>query len=365
VPRRDVLDIALESRPQGEQATATAAGLRSISIRRRARESMTRAAAFSGVLSCMERRMREGWTILTYHRVLERGANYPFRSLVTPVDAFAEQVRWLAAECRVLPVAEALAVVRSGGLRVGGRPLVSLTFDDGYADGATLAAPVMEARGVRGTFFVTTGPVESRARLWFDRAARRYHAATDADVARALEVASLPALQRTPDLRGWMRLLKSLPPEARARAIDALPRDKHEEPGEADRSLLPLELNDLAARGHEIASHTVTHPLLPQLDEASLEHELRRSREQLGAWVGVPPAGFCYPNGDHDGRIAAAIRDAGYEYACTTRPGRNVGEDPFRLRRIDMSPARVTGRDGRHDALAFRAHVSLLHESWR
>jgi peptidoglycan/xylan/chitin deacetylase (PgdA/CDA1 family) len=97
-----------------------------------------------------------------------------------------------------------------------------------------------------------------------------------------------------------------------------------------------------------------------------LEHELRASREQLAGWLGEAPDGFCYPNGDHDDRVAAAARAAGYRYACSTRPGRNdPGADPMSLKRIDMNPGRLRGRRGRHDLLAFRAEVSLLHHAWR
>lgn len=41
------------------------------------------------------------------------------------------------------------------------RPLVLLTFDDGHASDLHHAAPVLEAHGARGVFFVTTGFVDS------------------------------------------------------------------------------------------------------------------------------------------------------------------------------------------------------------
>ena len=121
------------------------------------------------------------------------------------------------------------------------------------------------------------------------------------------------------------------------------------------------EIRELDDRGHEVSSHSVTHPLLPQLSGADLELELTQSRAHLTSWLGSPPAGFCYPNGDHDDRVTAATRRAGYHYACTTVPGRNsAGHDRFRLVRIDMNPRRVT-REGVHDEAALRAEISLLH----
>ncbi len=334
--------------------------------RRHARASLTRAAAAAGVLSRFERRMAGGWTILTYHRILENVHDYPFEGLVTPADAFRAHVEFLRDRCRVLPVGDALETCRRG--QVGGRPLVSITFDDGYVDGIAIAAPILEEADLRATYFITTGPVGTRERLWFDRAARRFRGAAPGHAAAALREALGPG-SPAPEpltLRAWMAALKSLPPHRRDAAIAALRRTPDERAGDHDRLMTPEEIADLARRGHEVAAHTVTHPVLTTLDDAALERELRVPIHQLAAWTGAAPAGLCYPNGDHDGRIAAAAARAGYRYACTTLPGRNdpAGE-PLALRRIDMNPGRMRRRDGRHDPLAFRAELCLLHSAWR
>ena len=41
------------------------------------------------------------------------------------------------------------------------------------------------------------------------------------------------------------------------------------------------------AEGHEIASHTVTHPRLAILDEANLLYELQQSKADIRKFVGV------------------------------------------------------------------------------
>jgi len=101
---------------------------------------------------------------------------------------------------------------------------------------------------------------------------------------------------------------------------------------------------------------------LPQLDAASLNSELVRSRELLEGWLQAPVRGFCYPNGDHDERVIDAVKRAGYTHACTTRSGRNAADaDPWRLNRIDMHPSRSSGVVGQFDEPSFRASISMLH----
>jgi peptidoglycan/xylan/chitin deacetylase (PgdA/CDA1 family) len=75
------------------------------------------------------------------------------------------------------------------------------------------------------------------------------------------------------------------------------------------------QLRDLAARGVEIGSHTMTHPHLPRLTDEELERELRDSRAALEARLGRPCRFFAYPFGDEDERVREAVRSAGYEAA--------------------------------------------------
>jgi peptidoglycan/xylan/chitin deacetylase (PgdA/CDA1 family) len=307
--------------------------------------------------------MRGGWTILTYHRILEVPHEYPLRSLVTPLPWFQEQVRWLARHCRVLPVCQALAGLEQPS--ADDRPLVSLTFDDGYVDGYTLAAPAMEELGLRGTFFITTGPSSGGKPLWFDTAARWFRRASPETVRAALQGVDSSPRPRAVSQQEWMTALKMLPPIPRQRLLESLPGMEQCAATDQDRHMRPEELRRLCHQGHEVASHSLTHPLLPQLDDQALEHELNESGRLLEEWIGQPPQGFCYPNGDHDQRTADAVRAAGYSYACTTRPARNTPQaDRFRLSRVDVGPVGLGGPGGAHDALAFRARISLLREAW-
>jgi peptidoglycan/xylan/chitin deacetylase (PgdA/CDA1 family) len=253
-----------------------------------------------------------------------------------------------------------------------GKPIVALTFDDGYEDNFAAAAPILEERGVRGTFFATVGPIAERRILWFDRAAILWgHAAREplrrAFAERAPDGAR--ALRFPEDLPGWIELLRRVPDDARADLLGTLEEAAAPLPAEAASGyrLMTVEnLVELARRGHEVASHTLSHPFLTGLDPARLRAELSDSRRTLAGWLGQDVRGFCYPAGDVDARVVREVREAGYHYACTTEEGPNApGRDPHTLRRNDITSHRVTRTALEHDPIGFRMEVSGLRHGMR
>ncbi|MFG2192380.1 polysaccharide deacetylase family protein [Streptomyces sp. NPDC048639] len=153
-----------------------------------------------------------------------------------------------------------------------GSRLVGLTFDDGYTDFTENAVPLLREHGFRATVFVLPG------RLGGDNA--------------------------------WDPLgpRKPLLTEAGIRAA--------------------------AGAGMEVGSHGMLHVSLPEADDSTLLEEIARSRELLGGITGRPVEGYCYAYGHVDARAAAAVRSAGYDYACAIDPGPLTG--PYALPRIHV-----------------------------
>lgn len=124
---------------------------------------------------------------------------------------------------------------------------------------------------------------------------------------------------------------------------------------------------DLARRGHEVASHSVSHEMLPQLDDEALAHELEASKATLADWLPTEVTGFCYPNGSHDDRVVAAAQAANYTYGVTTADPADVDQTQcgaWRVPRVGMNPSRFM-RGEQFDLVAFRAEVSGLHARLR
>jgi peptidoglycan/xylan/chitin deacetylase (PgdA/CDA1 family) len=93
------------------------------------------------------------------------------------------------------------------------------------------------------------------------------------------------------------------------------------------------ELREQAARGVAIGSHAVSHPHLTTLSEDDLRRELNESKEEIEDRLGRPCEDLAYPYGEHDQRVRAAARAAGYRRAYALRGSRS---DAYAAPRLDL-----------------------------
>src|SRR5262249_50399979 len=114
----------------------------------------------TGVLRLVHRLRRPHVLVLAYHRVtpdaeLPQSA-YPAMHVST--TTFAKQLQALALLYRIVPMAEAQAIL--AGKQPLRRHVAVVTFDDGYHDNFQHALPILAAVGVPATFFVSVGFVD-------------------------------------------------------------------------------------------------------------------------------------------------------------------------------------------------------------
>jgi peptidoglycan/xylan/chitin deacetylase (PgdA/CDA1 family) len=95
------------------------------------------------------------------------------------------------------------------------------------------------------------------------------------------------------------------------------------------------QIRDWLAAGHEIGSHTLTHPRLTRLTLRDAKEEITASKKRLEDLLGRPIAHFCYPYGDWNEPVRDLVVEAGYLTGCTTRFGVNTRATPiFTLNRF-------------------------------
>jgi peptidoglycan/xylan/chitin deacetylase (PgdA/CDA1 family) len=114
---------------------------------------------------------------------------------------------------------------------------ISYTFDDGLRDQYTHAVPMLNEAGFKGTFFVIPGRVSP-------------------DVA--------DAEKRKNDKRAW-------------------------------GTITWTELKEMAAHGHEIASHTWSHTGFTKQTPEQVEEELIKSRDSIKEHLGTTPLTIAFP----------------------------------------------------------------------
>lgn len=83
---------------------------------------------------------------------------------------------------------------------------------------------------------------------------------------------------------------------------------------------LPEEVRGIYA-GHEVASHTLTHPMLPDQTDDEIIRQVEQDRLNLSELVGYEVVGMAYPGGgvNFNSHVADVIRErTGIKYARTT-----------------------------------------------
>ena len=102
--------------------------------------------------------------VLMYHRVADRAVDP--HDLCVPVDEFRRQMRYLRdAGYRVMPLHDLVQAVTSNDLECRS---VALTFDDGYLDSLTNAAPILAECEFPSTFFLVGAALDEPYEFWWD-----------------------------------------------------------------------------------------------------------------------------------------------------------------------------------------------------
>jgi peptidoglycan/xylan/chitin deacetylase (PgdA/CDA1 family) len=217
--------------------------------------------------------MTRGVPVLMYH-AFSAGPS-PGRYTVSR-RSFGSQMRLLAVlRYRVVPFEEIAHALRES--RLPPRRAVAITIDDGYADNAEVARPILRRHRFPVTVFVVSERIGGR-NDWTD----------------------------DPSLDG----------------LPLLSRDQL------------LELRD---DGMRLGAHTRTHPSLPEADDERVRWEVGGSREDLEALVHSDVTVFAYPFGRFDDRAVEAVEEAGFTGAGTTEPRLvRPDENPSLIPRIEV-----------------------------
>ncbi|HKA43513.1 MAG TPA: polysaccharide deacetylase family protein [Burkholderiales bacterium] len=284
-------------------------------------------------------------SILIYHRVV------PEPDALVPDQVCAEEFDWQLAVLRrwftVLPLREAVAKLREGALPVRA---ACITFDDGYADNATVALPILRRHGMPATFFVTTdfldgGTMFNDSAIEIVRAARGDTLDARCAGLDTLDISTLAARQRAiPALLG---ALKYLPQDERQRRVDMLGAEVGGRLP-SDLMMTSEQVRGLHRSGMTVGAHTASHPILAQLGPEDSNVEIQGSKQRLEAIIGAPVTLFAYPNGkpgvDYRRLHVGIVRELGFEAAVSTAWGvARAAGDPFQLPRFtpwDRTPRR-------------------------
>jgi peptidoglycan/xylan/chitin deacetylase (PgdA/CDA1 family) len=288
-----------------------------------------------------------GLAIFLFHGVIRRQRhrvrNYTGKHIVA--DLFARSMKQLTQVGHALSMGEVLSCCEAGA------PFpprsYAITFDDGFENNLSVAAPILADFRIPATIYITTGFVESNGMSWIDRIESVVEDVTSqlVHVAWAQEPFYLQDVQsRINFLQAVRQYVKNTPccdPEAFADGLCA----QLGRPGRLSTDD-PLDLKmswGQVRAAHEgrditIGGHSHTHPILSFLSPARLADELDKSLALLVTRAGVGPSHYSYPEGlahCYSDTVIAELKRRGVRCCPTAIDGTNTnGADPFHLRRI-------------------------------
>lgn len=283
----------------GLQSTLTLSGLASLYVRTR------------GI---------RGVTILMYHSV----ARAPESSWVDPryhlsPDRFEEQMSFLSRHRKVVSMSELVTALEEG--RDLPARSVAITFDDGYLDNLTVAAPILSKYGLPATLYLASAYVSRAENQWIDRVFGLFRARTRQDFSLDGESPerfdlSDPTRARTA-YQAACKILLGGSLERRTRCLEEMERQLRPESPGPRLTLGWDDVRDLV-RQHprfEIGSHTRNHVDLTGQEGALAESEIADCTEEIRRELGQRPLHFSFPYNRWSNDCKERVHRNGYRSA--------------------------------------------------
>ncbi|MFV0476231.1 MAG: polysaccharide deacetylase family protein [Parahaliea sp.] len=286
------------------------------------------------------------FAILNYHRVLPKAD--PLCPSIPSQDEFRWQMQLLAETMTPLPLHEAIERQSKGDLPPRA---VCVTFDDGYADNADVAYPVLKDYAIAATIFVATA-FRHGGQMWNDALINFVRNANSGSYA----INGIPfqlkdnILSRRQSVNEILLAVKHLPMQERQAAVDTLLATSEaitDNPMMTESQLKQLDKSLIS-----IGAHTVNHPILQSISDEEALWEISESRRCLQQLLGCDIDLFAYPNGvmekDFSDKHIEMLKETGYKAAVTTHKGIVTRScNRFLMPRFtpwDKTPARFLGR---------------------
>ena len=314
-----------------------------------------------GAFAPFHRANRDKILILTYHRFSCEKTQFSVSA-----DEFAAHLEYLSKYNQIFSLKEILDCLQSGKAMPPNAAVI--TIDDGYSDAYEIAFPILKKFEMPATVYAVTDFLDAKCWLWTDL--MRYvlletkmeRVKIEFENADCIEAVLDGEIKRIETASRINSRLKNLPNEQKGSKIKQFAADlKVSIPDLPGKKFAPVtweQAREMDAQNVKIESHTVTHPILTNIEQSQLEFELRVSKQRLEHMLDRENEHFCYPNGSLNENVWQTVKNSGYKCAVTTEYGFNVKtENPFLLKRIDAQSAIENFAQSTSGFEAFRKNI--------
>ncbi len=284
----------------------------------------------------------EGAIVLMFHSVAdsEHAAYIDPPNRINPA-LFESQMAFLAKHRSVVSLPHMLAALRAGESPPSGT--VCITFDDGYLDNLTEAAPILHKYGLPATVFLATGYVERGETQWADR----LHTMLEQRTASGLRIPELGIDEA--DVGAGARRY-GVTRKIHAALLTALYDERQRLLGEIERQLAPRTLGPRVTMtwddARELQSkyplfsfggHTREHIDLRTHGGETARAQIEGCAQDIRRELGIESEVFSFPYGRWCAETQAIARDAGWKFAVGAGNDFRIGasSDRFALPRVN------------------------------
>ena len=279
---------------------------------------------------------KRGATVLCYHGVEEQIINPYVQEIHMALTEFEKQISLIKKHFEVISL-DYLYELLNDNKRIDPRQIV-ITFDDGYLNNYTIAAPLLEAHNMAFSIFLSTNHIETRERFpMYKMLCAVYHCTTNKICLSSLnnkyDVSTLD--KQIVTAAKIKNVLKTSGRELHYKIIDELsdllPDEQWNELNEKYLSDKPMKWEkayELSRKGVTIGSHGHDHIILH--DKQSMKetiYQIKESKNTIEQYIGECKY-FAFPNGTSSDINSHALRylpEVGYKAALSMIPG-NVKE---------------------------------------
>lgn len=317
----------------------------------------------SGLLPLARRWVRRrGTVVLTFHRVLpdeQLNVTASLPGMVVREKTFDDFLKYAAQSCRFADVA--LAPDWKSNARLN----LAVTFDDGWSDNASVAAPIARKYQVPLLIFLVPEKMGTTLPFWPERAAtvlEQSHTVRGA-------AAGVGDIERT------IENLKELSAEERNQRVGQLAAEHPAAKSvpNVDCTMTWEQARELDRQGVTLGSHTSTHEILTAIPLPQAEEEIFGSRDRIEQELEKACECFSYPNGDCSEEVRDLAELAGYRLAFLNGDSGvwTPDSDPYLIPRVNVCEYHLVDAKGNFSPLIFEYAVvweaakGLMRERWR
>ncbi|MEK9699562.1 MAG: polysaccharide deacetylase family protein, partial [Candidatus Poseidoniales archaeon] len=222
----------------------------------------------------------------------------------------------------------------------------AITFDDGFENNLTVAAPILSKHKIPATIYITTDFIESNRMSWIDRIEFVVEQVEQANGSLPWGEFSFKTTKERrsflEDIRHHLKSKKSIDGDLLATKIqnflgfDEIWSSDHP----LDRKMTWNQVRDLSSiPGMTIGGHTHTHAIMSYLDDTELKTEIDTSLSLISKRCNYANiVHYAYPEGlahHYNEKVIETLKSRGIQCCPSAIHGVNAADtDLFNLRRV-------------------------------